>query len=95
MKEKLQLMDLVRHVADELRESQVTRDETKPAVMRFVECEITASFQVEVDANGKVNLWAVELGAKGTQSTVHSVKLKYEAKGDNVLIVEEASPDID
>ena len=89
MKERLQLMDLVRHVADELRESQDTRDKTKPTVMRFVECEITVSFQVEIDANGKVNLWAVELGTKGTQSTVHSVKLKYEAKGNDIRMDED------
>lgn len=57
--------------------------------MRFVECEIAASFQVEVDANGKVNLWAVELGTKATQSTVHSVKLKYIAKDDHIV---EAAP---
>ncbi len=85
MKEKLQLMELVRHVAEELRESQITRDESKPTVMKFKECEITASFQVEVEANGKVKLWAAEMGAKGNQSTMHTIKLKYEAEGADVV----------
>jgi len=85
MKKRLQLMDLVRQVANELRESQETRNTNQPTVMRFVECEITASFQVDVDANGKVNLWVAELGTSSTQTTTHSIKLKYEAKtGDFV-----------
>ena len=80
MKERLKLMDLVRHVADELRrDSQATRDDTKPVVMYFTDCEISASFDVEITAEGKVNLWAVEMGSSGKQSTVHSIKLRYNA----------------
>jgi hypothetical protein len=76
---RLPLAEMIAHVADEVtraNDAAVGRDR---AVMRFSECEITVAFELDLELGGKVNLWAVELGTKGTQSTVHTLTVRYQS----------------
>jgi hypothetical protein len=78
-KKRLELAQLIDHVGDEVRKAHKQAKSQNDAVMEFIECEVEAVFEVEVEANGKVNLWAAEIGTSGTQTTTHRITLKYQA----------------
>lgn len=80
MRNRLELSSLIKHVADDLRRTaKQTDNRGEPYVMAFSECEVSAAFEVDLDVNGKVNLYAVEAGAAGKQRTAHTVKVKFRA----------------
>jgi hypothetical protein len=76
---KLALSTLARHVADELRGANSRAANDGNAIMQFIECEIEVGFEVELEASGHVNIWAVQLGADGSQKTSNTVRVKYQA----------------
>jgi hypothetical protein len=76
---KLELSTLARCVADELRKANASVSQDGNAIMNFVECEIEVGFTVEIETGGKINIWAVELGATGNQATSNTVRIKYQA----------------
>lgn len=76
---KIALAPLARHVADELRKANTQAVEDGNPIMQFVECELEVGFEVELQANGHVDIWAVQIGANGTQTTANKVRVKYQA----------------
>lgn len=77
MKKRMPISELLEHVADEVRAADHNATESGDPIMHFTECEVEVGFDVETAADGKVKLFAVELGASGTQTAQHRIKLKY------------------
>ncbi len=78
-KKRLPLAELINLVGDEIIKANAYASGRKEDVLVFVECEVEVSFEVESEANGKVSVFAVEIGARGNQTTAHRLKVKYEA----------------
>lgn len=78
-KKRLELAKLIDHVGDEVRKAHLQAETQQDAVMEFIECEVEAVFEVEVEANGKVNLWAAEIGTSAAQTIAHRITLRYQS----------------
>ena len=76
-KKRLLISELLDHVANEIRKTDRRAKKDDHAVMKFTECEVEVSFDVEIASDGKINLFAVELGAEGKQTTRHRLRVKY------------------
>jgi len=82
-KKRLPLAEMLSYVSQEiLKANKLARSRPEGIVMKFEECEVEVAFEVELEASGKVNFWAVELGTKGVQTTTHTLKVKYHAIED-------------
>jgi hypothetical protein len=84
-KKRLDLATLIGHAGDEIRKAHEIATNQDDAVMQFKECEIEVGFEVELDVGGKVNFWAVEIGATGTQTATNKITLRYEALSDGFV----------
>jgi len=78
-KKRLDLATLIGHAGDEIRKAHEIAKKENDAVMQFMDCEIEVGFDVELEVDGKVHLWAVEIGASGAQTATNKITLRYQA----------------
>jgi hypothetical protein len=64
-------------VKEELLKADQKAKERGPALMRFESCEFEFAIETEVDASGKVTVFALELGAGARQTETNRIRIKY------------------
>jgi len=84
-RQRLPLAKLINLVANEIiLANQLAANREQP-IMTFEESEVELAFEVEVNAEGGVELFGVTLGANAAQTTTHKIKVKYLAAADVVM----------
>lgn len=88
--EGVTLSQLIFSVADELRLVDEKRKEdekdNKKAVMAFSECELELKANIETDGHAGIKFHIISIGGGIKDGTSHSVKLKFKALPENVII---------
>jgi len=80
---QLRFSDLLNQIGTEIRDANARAIANDDKIMQFLECEIEIAVTAEVEGGGKINLYALEIGADASQTKSHTVKIKYGALEDN------------
>lgn len=84
--DRIRFSDLLDNISAEIIAANNRATQSGNGIMQFEECELQISVTAEAAGGGKINLYAVQLGADISERTVHQVKLKYIALGENPQI---------
>jgi Trypsin-co-occurring domain 2 len=77
---RVELAELVEHVADQLRKVQARQpDGDKAAVMQFTEAEIELGVSIEKEASGGLNVWLLELGGGRTKANTTTLTVRFSS----------------
>lgn len=83
---QISFADLLDNISAEIRNANTRATKEGNGVMQFEECELQISVTAESAGGGKVNLYAVQFDAETSKETIHQIKIKYVALGDNPQI---------
>ena len=79
MAKKVELSELIQHVADELRAVNAPPDSDVAPVMQFTEAEIEMGISIEKKAEGGLKVWVLELGGGRTKADTTTINVKFSA----------------
>jgi hypothetical protein len=91
VRRRLPLATMLDAVKEELLLADRKAKEQGSAIMKFEECEFEFVIETEVDASGKVTVWALELGAGARQTESNKIRIKYVSLPDGSIIAARAS----
>jgi len=85
VRQRLPLATMLDAVKEELLGADQKAKEQGSALMRFESCEFEFAIETEVDASGKVTVWALELSAGARQTETNRIRIKYAGLPDQPL----------
>jgi hypothetical protein len=91
VRQRLPLTTMVDAVKAELLLADQKAKEQGSALLKFQECEFEFAIETEVDAGGKVTVWALELRAGARQMESNKVRIKYVGLPDGPIVAARAS----
>jgi hypothetical protein len=91
VRQRLPLTTMVDAVKEQLLLADQKAKEQGSALLKFQECEFEFAVETEVDAGGKVTVWALELRAGARQTESNKVRIKYVGLPDGSIIAARAS----
>lgn len=91
VRQRLPLTTMVDAVKAELLLADQKAKEQGSALLKFQECEFEFAVETEVDAGGKVTVWALELRAGVRQTESNKVRIKYVGLSDGPIVAARAS----
>jgi len=77
IKQRLPLVTMLDAVKEEMLLADRKAKEQGTALLKFEECEFEFAIETEIDASGKVIVWAVQLGAGAKQTESNKIRVKY------------------
>jgi Flp pilus assembly protein CpaB len=86
VKQRLPLVTMLDAVKEELLLADRKAKEQGSAIMKLEECEFEFAIQTEVDASGKVTVWALELRAGARQTETNKIRIKYVSLPDGSIV---------
>jgi hypothetical protein len=86
VKQRLPLGTMLDAVKEELLLADRKAKEQGSALLKFEECEFEFAVETEVDAGGKVTVWALELRAGARQMESNKIRIKYVSLPDGPIV---------
>lgn len=91
VKQRLPLVTMLDAVKEEMLAADRKAKEQGSAIMKFEECEFEFAIQTEVDASGRVTVWALELRAGARQTESNKIRIKYGSLPDGPIVAARSS----
>ena len=85
------LTELVRDVAEQLRELKRQPPPADEAVLGFKECSIELSVAATIQGGAGIKFYVVEVSGKGSTSATHKIKLTFSSVGDSIQATQSAA----
>jgi hypothetical protein len=85
IKQRLPLETMLDAVKEEMLLVDRKVKEQGTALLKFEECEFEFAIETEIDAGGRVIVWAVQLGAGAKQTESNRIRVKYVSLPDHPI----------
>lgn len=76
---RVELAQLVNHVATELLKAEASAAERSQRVMRFTECQLEMAIEIETSGSAGIKVWVLELGGDRTKTNSNTITVKFQA----------------
>src|SRR5690242_18280070 len=83
---KVELADLIDHVAEQLTEAERRAAKRPGQVMQFKEAQLELAVSLETGGTGGLKVWVLELGGGRTKTDSNTITVTLQAVPDGALV---------